>query len=173
MKNEAELLWRHLYERIGAHTPLHGDCGALCGAACCGTGVGEGMLLFPGEAAAMGLAEEALATVALPGGVTARLYRCGGTCQRDVRPLSCRIFPLHMRVRGASARAVMHPWARPICPLVSRGGVAGLSRSFVAAVEDVARVLMAQEDTRVFLTALDAQVREGMAHPLFETGPKT
>ena len=55
-------------EIIGALTPLAGDCGALCGAACCqpdedGQG---GMFLFPGERAL--LAGKAGAASPLPPG---------------------------------------------------------------------------------------------------------
>ena len=68
-------------------TPLAFDCGRLCGSHCCQGGADAGMRLFPGETADSGFTVRDTAD----GG---RLLLCGGHCDRRVRPLACRIFPL-------------------------------------------------------------------------------
>ena len=91
---EAVMRARELLQTL---TPLRRDCGGVCGAACCAPdedGQG-GMLLFPGE--------EALYQP-LPAGFSLRqddgvlpgmlLLTCGGVCDRALRPLACRMFPL-------------------------------------------------------------------------------
>ena len=79
-------------EKLKQVTPLKRDCGRICGARCCRPLEGEetGMLLFPGEAEAY---------AGKPGWEVRRaaqgdLLVCPGSCGRDERPLSCRLFPL-------------------------------------------------------------------------------
>lgn len=104
---------------IGDATPIPADCGQLCGAACC-QGEEAGMLLFPGEM--VRLSE-------VPGFRMFRmdymdgkawLLTCDGTCDRELRPLSCRIFPLvpHIGESGV-VTAVPDPRARRLCPLAT------------------------------------------------------
>ena len=135
-------------------TPLKADCGRYCGAACCAPdedGQG-GMLLFPGE--------EAL-YVPLPAGFVirpdtsvtpdGRLLICPGTCRRENRPLSCRLFPLLPTENGCILDR--RGWA--VCPLMD-SGKRGLRRDFVAAVEAAGRILYACPEHAVFLSALHA-----------------
>lgn len=113
---QQELL-KEAFEIIGGATPLATDCGALCDAVCC---KGEGgMLLFPGEADMLS---------GLPG---FRLYRvpyglrrvwwlsCAGYCDREIRPLACRMYPLAPRV---DAEGQVSAWrdlrAIGTCPIV-------------------------------------------------------
>ena len=86
---DAELI-KKAYEIIGNKTPLKSDCGRLCGAACCKGDDETGMLLFPGEEDLCTCDEFKIIQTdySLP------LLVCDGTCNRDRRPLACRIFPL-------------------------------------------------------------------------------
>ena len=79
-------------ELLADVTPLKTDCGKVCGARCCRPLEAEetGMLLFPGE-------EEAYrgkADWTLRGTAAGTIAICSGSCERDERPLACRIFPL-------------------------------------------------------------------------------
>ena len=143
-------------------TPLRRDCGAVCGAACCqcdedGQG---GMLLFPGE--------EALYTPLPPGFSISRddavmpgmrLLTCRGECQRDQRPLSCRMFPLTPVLTekdGAETlRVRVDPRSFAVCPL-SAHGVRGMDAAFGRAVLESARVLCRCEEHRAYFRALAA-----------------
>lgn len=134
-------------------TPLRRDCGAVCGAACCHEcdpqGGASGMRLFPGESAG----DFAMADT--PNG---RLLLCGGRCEREDRPLACRLFPLFPYL-GADGRirAVYDPRAYRVCPLVRLREQVPLDREFVRAVRRAGRILAADEALR---TALRRQARE-------------
>ena len=136
---------------VGDKTPLKSDCGALCGAACCQAdedGQG-GMYLFPGE--------EAL----LPGvgGDFAPIYTCDGTCERENRPLACRIFPLTPVKTETGWGVKMDRRARAMCPL-ARFGTRGLDPEFVRAVRRAVRRIAADPEGEAFLeklAALEAQ----------------
>ena len=123
------------------------DCGALCGAACChpdedGQG---GVYLFPGERA---LLRDCEWVRVLPAGFAPMLL-CDGTCDRDRRPLGCRIFPLTAR-------------ARAVCPLVS-SGLSGLDPEFVRGVRDALRIVAEDPEGDAFLErwhALEEEYRK-------------
>lgn len=146
---------------IGALTPMASDCGALCGAACCGTdedGQG-GVHLFPGEAALLRDAEWGRIVPA----TLAPMLVCEGPCDRERRPLGCRIFPL-TPVRGRDGRWTvrMDARARAMCPL-SRSGLKGLDPAFVRAVRDALRLIAEDPEGDAFLekwAALEAEYRK-------------
>lgn len=133
-------------------TPLKRDCGRACGAACCQSdedGQG-GMLLFPGEEALYpslpaGWRVEPDDAV-LSGG---RLLICDGRCERNLRPLSCRLFPLLPTRTGA--KMDRRAWA--VCPLME-SGKRGLDPRFVEAVAQAGRLLYAHPAHAAFLDAL-------------------
>ena len=142
-------------------TPLKRDCGKCCGAACCDCdedGQG-GMVLFPGEEK---LYEE------LPGGMEIvpyddilpgmKLLICDGICARDMRPLSCMLFPLTPVVvktqTGTGMKVIVDPRAFSVCPLCE-GGARGMDPDFVDAVRRAGKVLCKNEQNRAYLTALN------------------
>lgn len=155
-----EILLR-AYAALGDHTPLLTDCGALCGAACCGTDAdGQGgVYLFPGERALLRACEWARV---LPAAFAPILY-CDGPCDRALRPLGCRIFPL-TPVRGKNGRWTvrMDVRARAMCPL-SRSGISGLSPDFVRAARDALRIVAEDPEGDAFLEkwcALEEEYRK-------------
>ena len=140
---------RELLEDV---TPLKMDCGRFCGGACCQSdedGQG-GRLLFPGE--------EALYDPLPPGFSISRddavvagalLLTCDGFCQRQDRPLSCRLFPLLPTKTGA--KMDRRAWA--VCPLME-SGKAGMRQEFVEAVAQAGTILYACPAHATFLDAL-------------------
>ena len=138
-------------------TPLTMDCGLVCGRACCHSRPGErtGMLLFPGEEARYQgqPGYEVLPTETGP------LLVCAGTCDRDERPLSCRLFPLLPVVREDGVKVAMDARAKAACPLAKQG-VRGLSETFVEAVRQAGQALMTDEAQRDFLTRLTREQDE-------------
>lgn len=137
------------YAILGEWTPMLSDCGALCGAACCqpdedGQG---GVFLFPGE-------YDRLAGCAWGRVVPnefAPMLICDGPCDREMRPLACRIFPL-TPVHGRNGRWTvrMDVRARPVCPLVA-SGISGLNPDFVRAVRDALRAVGETAEGEAFL----------------------
>lgn len=142
-------------------TPLKNDCGRACGGACCepdedGQG---GMLLFPGE--------EAL-YAPLPGGFSLSLDSfvvpgalfliCAGRCDRENRPLACRLFPLLPKMKEGEVRAVRDGRAYAVCPLLP-GGLCAFDPAFVLAVRQAGEILYACPEHRDFLDALHRFIR--------------
>ena len=145
-------------EKLKSVTPLKKDCGRVCGAACCRSPEGEetGMLLFPGE-------EELYAgkdgwiireTAAGP------MVICPGECERDERPLACRIFPL-MPVQGANGeiRAAVDLRAKAVCPL-ARQGRSAMDPDFTDAVREAGRILAREAAQAAFLNRLKEEQEE-------------
>lgn len=127
-------------------TPLNADCGALCGRACCRADEsGEnGMLLFPLEERYYENDSDFI--VHSDGRIV-----CGGHCQRDNRPLACRMFPLIILKNG---KVKMDVRAWPVCPLME-SGKQGLSQAFVQKVAEAAQILMADETQAAFIQKLN------------------
>lgn len=134
-------------------TPLKTNCGRLCGGACCEADeTGEnGMLLFPYEETFYTNRIEGFAfhlendNTLMKNG---KRLVCEGTCPREHRPLSCRLFPLRIAMAtdetGAftRARAEIDPRAWAVCPLPEEGGLRALNPEFIKAVEAAGDVLL-------------------------------
>ena len=135
-------------------TPLALDCGRVCGGACCQSdedGQG-GMLLFPGEEALYRPLPEGFSIRkndgVLPG---MDLLTCQGVCDRDDRPLSCRLFPL-LPTR-AGVKMDRRGWS--VCPLME-WGKRGLRGDFVEAVKKAGEILYACPPHAALLDAIHA-----------------
>ena len=144
-------------EKLNYVTPLKRDCGKVCGARCCRSCEGEetGMLLFPGEEALYRDQEgwRILDTAA------GKMVVCSGVCDRDERPLACRMFPLIPVIREGKIRAAVDRRARVVCPL-ARQGIRAMDPSFTEAVREAGEVLAADEAQCRMLEALTAEQDE-------------
>lgn len=131
-------VWRQVYNLLDRATPLPWDCGRLCGAACCKKPPGEadepGMLLYPGEDAyLLGLPKSRILPRELeePGNkawwayltdtASGKLLVCRGQegeCRRELRPFSCRIFPLAPFLVDGVLVLDLDPAGVHLCPLI-------------------------------------------------------
>jgi len=139
-------------EKLNSVTPLKKDCGRVCGARCCRPLEGEetGMLLFPGEAEAY--TGKSGFQVRKTG--QGDLLICSGTCRREERPLSCRLFPLLPLIGDDGAiRVVTDLRAKAVCPL-ARQGKSALDPAFVDAVREAGGLLAQSDEQAVFLDML-------------------
>ena len=129
-------------------TPLTTDCGGVCDGRCCRESAdSEGMLLFPGEEVL--LANAGYTIRPAEGGY---LLTCGGTCDRSLRPLACRIFPLFpILTEEGRIKAVYDPRGYRMCPLVRECAHVPLDREFVRTVRRVGRILMDDPACAAFL----------------------
>ena len=145
-------------EKLNQATPLKRDCGRLCGARCCRPLEGEetGMLLFPGEAEAYaGKAGWKIRKTA-----RGDLLLCSGTCNREERPLSCRLFPLLPLIGDdGEIRVVTDQRARAVCPL-ARQGKSAMDPAFIEAVRQAGEILAVQDEQAVFLDMLEEEQNE-------------
>lgn len=142
-----------VYALLEDVTPLEEDCGRLCGHRCCQSPEDEavcGMRLFPGEMGAQKRRElERTEGFSFP---NRNLLVCGGRCRRELRPLSCRIFPLFPYLEETGQiRAVYDPRAWRICPLVRYHDRVRLRSAFVRRVRKIGRMLAADPACREFL----------------------
>lgn len=114
------------------------------------------MLLFPGE--------EELYTG--KDGWTIRdtaagpMVICPGECDREERPLACRMFPL-LPLTGADGeiRAVTDLRAKAVCPL-ARQGRSAMDPVFTEAVREAGRLLAGEEEQAAFLARLKEEQEE-------------
>ena len=148
-------------EKLNNVTPLKKDCGRICGARCCRSLEGEetGMLLFPGEAEAYAGKDGWEIRQTARGD----LLLCSGTCNREERPLSCRLFPMLPLIGDdGKIRVVTDLRARAVCPL-ARQGKSAMDPAFIDAVRLAGEILAADDEQAVFLDMLaeeQEQLRE-------------
>ena len=144
-------------ELLADVTPLKTDCGKVCGAMCCRPLEAEetGMLLFPGEEELY--REKAGWTLReTPAGM---LAVCSGSCERDERPLACRIFPLLPVIRNEGVKVAADQRARAVCPLL-RQGIRGMDPAFTDAVREAGRLLAGDPVQRKFMEMLTEEQDE-------------
>ena len=86
-------------------------------------------------------------------GKFAPLFSCDGVCDRNLRPLSCRIFPLTPYIaKDGELEVIVDPRANGMCPLSSLY-VEDFEPDFVKAVEKVGKLLLENAETKKFLEA--------------------
>lgn len=136
-------------------TPLTVDCGHTCDGRCCQLSEDrEGMLLFPGEERFY--TDTAFQLIPAAGGT---LLVCDGTCDRHMRPLACRIFPLFPHVdQNGRVCAVYDPRGWRLCPLLQQCAHVLLDRVFVRAVRRAGRVLLSDPACATFLREQSAEI---------------
>ncbi len=134
-------------EAIGELTPLYMDCGRLCDGECCKTdedGKG-GVYLFPGEHA------ECFPWGSVETDEFGEMLLCEDWCDREQRPLACRIFPLTpVRNREGKWTVRLDARARRMCPLY-RSGLKGMNPEFVRAAAQAIRIIAQSEEGEDFL----------------------
>lgn len=157
--------YNQIYSTLGSLTPLRGDCGRACNKACCeGDKDGDGMYLFPKEecmyATLPPWASISETDFEYDKNVYAPLFSCDGTCDRDLRPLSCRIFPLTPYItKTGELTVIVDPRAKSMCPL-SGLYVTDFDADFVKAVERVGKLLTKNSETRKFLESFSRMIDE-------------
>ncbi len=130
-------MYNKIFKIMGDLTPLKADCGALCSHACCKGDENTGMRLFPFE-------ESELPVKILENGV--RLVVCSGECDRDKRPLACRIFPFFPTV-DEKGKVFVEPDFRGarLCPLITHSDEIIFDKRFFKALKKVGKILAKDE----------------------------
>ena len=150
---------RESYALLENSTPLgKADCGSVCGAVCCTDSAGDSMELFPYEKE---LFENSEGFTVTDGEVP--LVKCSGTCQREQRPLACRIYPLFPLVvsdeeGNEKIRVIYDPRATSSCPLCAKR--AKLDRRFVRAVRRAGKYLLGDEQMAAHLRKTSEYLNE-------------
>ena len=161
-------IYLQIYRLFDSATPLKFDCGKLCGSACC-EGDDSGMYLFPGEESVYNLlhpdwakVEKSDFTYEFQGKTkNVSLLVCGGECDRYVRPLACRIFPLTPYLeKDGKLTVIMDPRAKSICPISRELEEDELDAKFVRQVKKAFLPLMKNEEFRAFMKAYSEYLDE-------------
>lgn len=134
--------YRAIYRLLNRVSPISGDCGLLCGAACCtcgGDGENDdsldfdmGIYLLPGEEKLFTKREQWLKwniedaeDFEFPDSWSGRVYfvRCKTPphCPREMRPLQCRFYPLApFLTEKGELKLILSPTELPYqCPLIT------------------------------------------------------
>ena len=137
------------YELMGENTPLSYDCGKICKGKCCKGDSDDGMLLFPGEE--VFFENNDSFTVYYDERYENLAVRCNGTCNRDERPLSCRIFPYFIYYDKNSEKVSTAPDIRALdfCPLLTEKYA--FDKKFLRSLRITAKRLMQNEEMKGFL----------------------
>lgn len=151
-------IYKSIYKFYGDTTPLLVDCGKLCGGACCESSDEEetGMYLFPGEEKLFENNPDfkIVRSEFQYGEDYANIVICKGFCNRNLRPLSCRIFPVIPYIQNSKSELIFDPRAKTICPLVELKDFSHLDKNFIKKTNSVINLLMKFEKSRLFLEGL-------------------
>ncbi len=156
-----KVLYGFAYSLLETVTPCEDDCGKKCGAICCeDTDAGTGMYLYPGEEA-MFSPKPSWATIE-PSGFfygerEAKILSCPGRCDRKLRPLACRIFPLvPYKKPGEKMKIIYDPRATEMCPLCP----SELTEAFCQAVTRAMHGIVKTKEGRAFIEAQSKLIDE-------------
>jgi len=155
-------IYKKAYKMLEDVTPLPVDCGDACDKACCDGDEDTGMYLFPYEELLLKTADFlniVESDFEYKKGKYAKLALCTPPCDRKLRPLACRIFPLfpYITVEG-DLEIIMDPRANAMCPLARRLEPCDLDARFVRRVENIFKFLIRFEEIETYLFELSRQI---------------
>jgi hypothetical protein len=155
-------IYKRAYRMLESVTPLAADCGDACGKACCEGDEDTGMYLFPYEEVMLGDADFlniVKSDFEYKKGVLVPLALCTPPCDRKLRPLACRIFPLFPYITPqGDLKIIMDPRGRAVCPLARRLRPNDLDARFVKRVENIFKFLVRFEEIETYLFELSRQI---------------
>ena len=109
------------------------------------------MRLFPHEETTLKVIE----------GENVKLCVCGGSCNRNLRPLACRIFPLFPKVlENGRIAAEIDTRALRLCPLAENVEMVKFDKEFITAVRRVGRLLYRDPECREFLIETTKEINQ-------------
>jgi len=152
---KTETLLKEAIEIIGDATPLKFNCGTLCDRACC---VSDGyMMVFPGEKCILQNRNYTFGKAHLITYGDIDIVTCNGTCDRDYRPFSCRIYPLAPKFIDDKLFVRLDVRGRPTCPLCHKS-MSSLNEDFIKRVKKALNHLTANNEMKKFLKAISNHV---------------
>ncbi len=146
---------KKVYKILHDTTPLKSDCGKICGGECCKGDNETGMILFPGEEKFLENIDDFTIKT---DGVNRKILICNGKCDRNYRPIACRLFPLFPILYDGRVYIAEDPRAKGICPLLY--DEIRLNKSFVRKVGKIGKILAENEETSEFLKLISDEICE-------------
>ena len=153
MKKEEVIL--KCYKILENETPLVFDCGKICNGKCCKGDENTGMILFPGEE---NLIDSNIKIKISQNGE--KIAVCNGSCDRNKRPLSCRIypfFPLIKEFKGRRRVKIIFD-LRADCPLIN--DEYEYNKEFLRRLKRVGKTLLNNEETKKMYLELCDEMNE-------------
>lgn len=137
------------YSQLRKVTPLEFDCGKICNGKCCNGDEKTGMIIFPGEEKFI---DENMKIFKNGDGDTVAV--CNGSCDRNKRPLACRIYPLFPLLTEKEGKTTVEVVfdCRADCPITK--GEYDINRKFKKAVKRVGKYLLLNEETKRYYKEL-------------------
>ncbi len=150
-----EVLLKTCYSLLRNTTPLEFDCGKICDGKCCKGDNKTGMLLFPGEEK---LIDNTMEIIVKENGD--KLAVCNGKCDRNKRPLACRIYPLFPVIKCSNGTQYIETEfdRRADCPLLK--GEYKITRRFDKAVKRVGKYLLLNTEIAEYYCKLSEEITE-------------
>ncbi len=143
-KTDYKKLYNKIFKAIGDLTPLKADCGQLCSCACCQGDSNTGMRLFPFEPSEFTVKQTEDGH---------RLAVCNGKCDREKRPLACRIFPFFPTVDEKGKVYVEFDYrGYNICPMIKHRYEILFDKKFLRRIKKVGKILSKDPACLKFLT---------------------
>ncbi len=133
------------------------DCGKICGAKCCQGDEDTGMWLFPHE-------EEfyknhpdfTIRNTDGNGGYP--MIVCGGTCNREDRPLACRIYPFYPKIDGDKIKIIKDLRGFGSCPIIKEN--IKPEPKFLRNLRKATRYLLRDEETKDYILRVQSEIEE-------------
>ncbi len=146
------------YELLENVTPLAYDCGKICANKCCKGSDSDGMLLFPFEKEFF--SNKPNFKVYYDEKFACDAVVCLAPCNREDRPLSCRLFPLFPYVEDKDGEKVLNialdVRALGVCPLAD--SKEQLNRKFLRNVRLASSVLLRNSTISDFLQKVSKEM---------------
>lgn len=149
-------LYAEAYAALATVTPIPADCGKLCNNKCCHGDEEHGMILFPGEAEFLGIKCQKSEM----NGETVGFFTCSGTCHRNRRPLSCRIYPFAPYYKDGVLSVIPDPRAKYICPLLQADAIGFVQEEFVSAIHTAFTALLQSSEIETMLVRYSEMLDE-------------
>lgn len=160
MKEIKNAALREAYDRLYHKTPLgFYNCGRLCDGLCC-RGDCKGMWLYPDEDELF-IDKEGFEVCETEGNHGYPMVICSGECNREERPLACRIFPLFPLVKQNGDKIgieIVYDPRATMCPIAKEK--MPLDRSFIKEVKKAARYLCRDEKMLEYMKAVSEEITE-------------
>lgn len=116
------------------------------------------MWLFPGEELILSEGKDYEITAhIMPEFGKVYLLTCDGACDRDIRPLACRICPLAPLYTSEEIKVRLDIRGMPICPLVNQS-MSSLSLDFIKSAKLALNQLAKNPEQRRFIKALSSRI---------------
>lgn len=161
---DKKTLYLEVYRMFDRIHPLRFDCGRLCDKVCCrGTDEEIGMYLFPGEELVHEKTDclDISETNFTMNGKTVLIAACNGNCERGLRPLACRIFPLTPFITSKDILLIkMDPRARSLCPLTKDDNPFPVQPLFKSTVRRAFALLIQDPEIKAFVKEFSEMLAE-------------